>query len=325
MYLDHFAKFSSTNNRYQNNWGSWEGSLSLASLLTLKNWIRVNNGIQLYGDSFIQNQGIPTKIAKTISDSGLASNAYMESLISVSLDMTGISQLTQLYPGYNLAKKVPILIQNVKFEENYVSYDYSSYTYNKAELAFLLSTLIPYNTRFATGLVKLLWPSESIDDISYGFKADTSLLTLTSFVLVDSEITKNQLLSMGCLFQSVSFLANMAIQGNEIYLHNDATIQEFFFGQSYRMAIDEKNQGLFCIGTTDFLGALSNLQLTANNLLVKNNHGILFNIYPGTQARIYLANSVFVNNTCDIPSIITARTDHRSLRSTTSLLTITTS
>jgi len=162
VYFDHVMKIFSRNNVYSGNWGPWEGSLALASSMTIKNWLKMSGSLQFSKDYFGDHQGIPLTLANLISDSGLKNNQYTDPIISISVDGAGVTQIVaqvaSLKPAVSSAfvAMIGVVIQN-----NIASYDYRSYTYNPTELQYFTGVLFPSRSyRYQTGLVKLLWPSE---------------------------------------------------------------------------------------------------------------------------------------------------------------------
>jgi len=292
VYIDRVVQFHSQGNLFQGNWGPWEGSLALATAITVTNWIINPDGISFTEDQFLDHQGPP---------SGLLNN-YMDSLVTFSVDLEGSKQLATTL---NLQGPINILFDSVKFSNNILNFDYSSYTYNSAELSTILTGVIPLNIRYQSGLVKLVSTGEALDELALGFPTDTQTINKVGFAFTKTKILNNELLSSGCLFMAVSFLETSEIIGNQIYTAAELLTDGLVGG--YLLPVDTSNQGLFCIGTQTSSLSLTRTQLTAHNLLVKDNVGIIFNIYPNSQSPFYLSDSLFVNNTCLSLSMISCR------------------
>jgi len=311
VYFDRVVRMYSKNNIYSGNWGPWEGSLALANSVTIKNWVKMWSDIKFDGDYYGDNQGVPSYFTDDYPDTAAVLNSYNEPMIAISVDVDGSDAMASVISDTALQNPSNIVFNDVEFHENIVSYDYDSYTYNSDELSDLLTNVIALDSRYQTGLVKLLWLSEAIDDLSYGFKSDIDTLTKTSFTLTNTIISSNQLLTMGCLFTTVSFLDALQITNNQIYADGEYFIQYPDVGSSYAMDVAGLNQGLFCAGTDDFTGSSSRVQITANNLFVRDNLGIVVNLNPSTSANFYLTNSQFVNNICLSLSIINVRDNNQ--------------
>ena len=255
VYFDHVVKITSRNNIYKGNWGPWEGSLALATTLTVKNWIKISDGITLSGDIFEGHQGIPSEIASYLTNTGLASNSYMEPLISVSLDTIGSTKISASLPALNINQYMAVDLTNVTFDNNLMNYDYTSYNYNPTELSPLFSDIIPLDARYQSGLAKLLWVSEAVDDLSYGFKSEVITATNTNFAFQGGKISNNDLQSMGCFFKDVSLVEDTTISGNNIYVAQEGYYLSIGMQSAYIMPTDGSNQGVFCVGTIQFPSA----------------------------------------------------------------------
>ena len=309
VYLDHVVKFFTTKNTFIGNWGPWEGSMALATTVTIKNWINIVQSMQFTQDIFTQNQGIPPIYTQALSGTGLSANSYMDPLIGISLDIDGSTALSAIPALSNtLLSPKPTLInfQFVVFDSNILSFNYMQYIYNSGQLDWIKAYLLSSNTRYQTGLVKLLWSSEAVDDISNGFKSDPTLLNKAALSFNYGLFQNNQLKSMGCMVTSAAFVRFSRILNNEIYMDGE-TIVIFSTGQTYLIAPETKNQGFFCIGTTDFVGSVSRQRLLVDSSVVRNNRGIVINVFAITGVGLYLTNNIFTQNKCLSLGTIAAR------------------
>ena len=302
VYFDRLVRLYSQRNTFDGNWGPWEGSMSLGSALIIKNWIVVSGGIQFSQDSWINHQGIPADIGAYLTDQGLIDNVYMDPVTALSIDVDGTNQAASLL---GTSGAVNVQWTSPTFENNILNYDYSSFTYNSAELSSLITGVISLNIRYQSGLAKLLWASEAIDSLSYGFQTDSVTWTKVGFSISGGEISENQLLSLGCLFMSVNFIEKTEIIANQIYAYAETTTGDLVGG--YLLPVDTSNQGLFCVGAQTSTTTISRMQLNANELIVKDNIGILMNVFSSSSGPIYLMNSLFINNTCLSLAMISSR------------------
>ena len=308
VYFDHMIKFYTTANVYSQNWGPWEGSLALSTLITIKNWINIFQSMKFIYDRFTQNQGYPSAFDSFLDPSGFASNTYMDPLITISVDSDANAALSSIPTLAPLFSQRPTLIdfEYVTFDQNNLNFNYTEYTYNSGQLDWMKNYVIAVNTRYQTGLVKLLWASEAIDDISNGFKSDPKLQNKIATSFNYGMFVGNQLLSMGCMMTDVAFIRYSQIVQNVIYAAGETFII-FFVGQTYKIAPETKNQGFFCVGTTEFLGDDARLQLMVDNTIVRMNLGVIFNAFTDTKASLYFSNCLFISNACKSLGTIVSR------------------
>lgn len=307
VYFDHVIRLISENNTYTSNWGPWEGSLALGLSLTIKNWITINDGLLFINDKFTDHQDIPSSFSSNISSQAIANGTYSSPLFTLSIDIDGSNAIASALPEMNLQEPVGIQLNEIQFINNTVSYDHTSYDYNAVELDYILYEVMPGNVRYQTGLIKLLSASESTDNVEHGYRDDIETVNKASFLYSGGLISQNKLLSSGCLFTSVLLIDSVHITSNEVYLAGETFFQSPSVQDSYLMPVSTTDQGLFCIGAPGFVGPLSRLQLTANNLLIKDNLGIIINVFITTQGRSYITNSIFINNICVSLSTVSIR------------------
>jgi len=299
VYLDRFVRYSSFNNTYKWNYGPWEGSLSLGSVLTFKNWIKLAHNITLNTDYFANQQGIPGNVASNLDNSGLANNVYTEPLMTISIDSDGTNQLSSISPV--VENKLNIFFNSTRFFYNQFTFDYSSYKYNLGELNNLIQNVISQNSRYQSGLVKILHASESIDSPAEGFKADTSSAKTAGVVFERGELYNNKIFSMGCLFRDIILVSQLNATRNDIDLQDEVfTTESLEYSQSYKLSPDTNNQGLFCLTTSR--------AAVFHDLLANDNNGILFNLFPNVQAKLILTNSIITDHSCVSLGMIAVRT-----------------
>lgn len=309
IYINHAVRIMSANNTFLRNWGSWEGSMSLASVITVKNWLKLtSNSLRLYGDTFNGHAGIPIAKSSLITNTNLVKNVYMEPLVSVSVDTDGSSKVAALAPDLSVPSVVNVIFNGVTFKNNTISFAYSNYTYNSGELSSLITNVIAKDTHFQTGKVKLLYVSEAMDDLSYGFFKDSGTIASSSFAFINTLILNNTISTMGCMFDWVSYLNQVTVTYNRIYPSNEVPDTQSTGGNVLPYdRISNANQGIFCVGTTDSSSQPSRIQLNINGFYAQGNLGIIINLFNYNGGATYITNSIFINNTCLSLSMITVR------------------
>ena len=300
VYIDHFFKLSCFKNSYSGNWGSWEGSLSLASSLTMKNWINLPNSLNFDGDSFTEHAGIPLEIGQEIPS--LTGNPYMEPIVTLSIDITGSESM--LEQQQISQSQINIVMKNMVFGDNQMSYDYNSYTYNSDELGRFIKKELSTKIRYQTGLVKLLVEYEAADMIYRGFQYDSQVNSI-SFSLIDSVIVNNEIFTDGCFLMSswaeYFIMENLQISNNNM---NDITteggddpLSPLILMSNYALSsVHLAKQGLICSWAGDALLNPPELQVQMNNIQASENQGVLIDLFADSNSNLYLTNSLFKDN-----------------------------
>ena len=178
VYFDRFVRLRSINNIYRANYGPWEGSLALASSLTLKNWISLPDSLKFVGDYYGEHTGVPADIMYLVDDDGIASNFFTDPVITLSIDHKGVLQIlnaTGYAPGESPASTVITPLEGVKFVNNTISFNYQSYTYNLKELQQFIDTGIQAQLRYRNGLFKLMTSYETHDVTTASFQYDSEV------------------------------------------------------------------------------------------------------------------------------------------------------
>ena len=307
--VDRTIIFQSIGNTYQRNWAPWEGSQALGTSLTIKNWIPLWDGdVLLNHDIFAQHQGVPQSMASFLSDESLINNLYTEPVFCISLDTKGSLTIAEAHLELGIPTSLKIILQETTITDNIASYNYDDYKYNIQELGLLLQTLSG-SFRYQSGLIKILWSLEAADEVADVITIDNLALAKASFAFNGGVISSNKLMTMGCLFTEVRFLQGTLLLDNEVYMAGETFAQGASVSESYQMPIPTSNQGLVCIGELGTLSPSSKFQVSADNIAVKGNRGILFNMFIGTESVLHLSNSIIVNNTCISLGMITVRND----------------
>jgi len=302
VYVDHFFSFASLKNTFARNWGSWEGSLSLASSLTMKNWISsISESINFEGDSFIEHTGIPAKVASaSLKYTGLQESAYMEPIITLSIDQTGSDKIGTYENVVNIKMK------GIVFGDNQLSFDYNSYTYNSYELGEFKNRELSTKTRYQTGLVKLLVEFEAADLIYKGFQYDSPANSV-SISLIDSVINNNVLKTDGCLLMTswaeYFIMENIKISNNkinqQIYADSSKDLElspSLLMSNSALNNVRMAKQGLICSCAGDAILNPPKIQVQMNNIQAFENEGVLIDLFSNSQTNLYLTNSKFERN-----------------------------
>ena len=296
VYFDRIIKLKSIGNQFDANWGPWEGSLSLATSLTIKNWIRTPNSISFAEDQFINHQGVPSSLDIVSPLVAPLDDIYNAPLVTISYDETGSNTLA------TSAYKSNIIMDNVKFDNNKAVYNYKGYTYNSAELSSLIKNTLTGRRRYSAGLIKFLLNFEALDIATSSFALDKAISDSLrpGFSFINGQITTNMLETDGCLFLTSwieSFvLQNSIISENEIYPTAPTFVQSSSNTAPALSQVMNSQHGLFCLSALDTLESSTAIQLSAQNLMISNNTGVIFNLYPSSSSNLYIENSILTDN-----------------------------